>query len=47
MGHLRPLFVYFRLFKQKKFQQICVKNSHPVYGAGIWTYDLQDMSLLP
>ena len=20
---------------------------HPVYGAGIWTHDLQNMSLLP
>ena len=42
-------FVYFRLFKQtlQFLQQIYVKNVHPVYGAGILTHDLQDLSLLP
>ena len=25
-------------------QQINVKNVRPVYGAGIWTYDLLNMS---
>ena len=28
-------------------QPINVKNVHPVYGAGIQTHDLQNMSLLP
>ena len=42
-------FVYFRLFKQtlQFLQQINVKNVHPVYGAGIRTHDLWNMSLLP
>ena len=41
--------VYFRLFKQilQFLQQICVKNVHPAYGAGIRTHDLNIMSLLP
>ena len=36
MGHTRPLFVYFRLFKQtlQFLQQMNVKNSHLVHGAG-------------
>ena len=34
-------FVYFRLFSN-----IC-ENVHPVYGAGIRTQNLQNMSLLP
>ena len=46
-----PFFVYFRLFKQiwQFIQQIYVKKcyDHPVYGTGIWTHDLQNMSLLP
>ena len=29
----------------KFLQQIYVKNVHPVYGAGIWTNDLHNMSL--
>ena len=38
-------FVYFRLFKPtlKILQQINVKNVHPVYDAGIWTHDLQNL----
>ena len=42
--------VYFGLFKQTPLQilqQINVKNVHPVYGAGIRTHNLQNMSLLP
>ena len=41
--------IYFRLFKQtlQFLQQIYVKNVHPVYCAGIWTHDLQEISLLP
>ena len=35
-------------FKQTSLQflQINVKNVHPVFGARIWTHDLQKMSLL-
>ena len=42
-------FIYFRLLKQtlQFLQQINVKNVHPVYGAGIRTHDLLNMSLLP
>ena len=42
-------FVYFRLFKQtlQFSQQINVKNVHPVYGAGIQTHNLRNISLLP
>ena len=44
MGHPWPL-----LFKQtlQFLQQINVKNVHPVYGTGIPTHNLRDMSLLP
>ena len=39
----------FGLLKQtlQFLQQIYVKNVHPVYGTGIQTYDLWDMSLFP
>ena len=49
MGLPRPLFVYFCLFEQTLhfFQQINVKNVHPVFGAGIWTHNHLIMSLLP
>ena len=42
-------FIYFRLFEQtlQFLQQINLKNVHPVYGAGIRTHDLHNMSLLP
>ena len=45
MGRLRPLFVHFRLFKQKLqfLQQINVKNVHSVYGVGIRTHDLRNI----
>ena len=41
--------VYFCLFKQtlQFLQQIKVENVHPVYGAGIWTHNLQITILLP
>ena len=37
------------LFKQtlQFLQQIYVKNVHPVYGAGIRTHNLQNVSLFP
>ena len=49
MTILGLFFVYFHLFKQtlQFLQQINVKNVNPVYGAGIWTHDLWNMSLLP
>ena len=39
----------FGLFKQKLqfLQQKYVKNVHPVYGAGIWTHYLRNVSLFP
>ena len=46
----RPLLLYiFGLFKQTKqfFQQMFVKNVHPLYGAGIRTHNLRKVSLLP
>ena len=48
-GSFSALFVYFRLFKQtlQFLQDINVKNIHPVYGAGIRTHNLRNMSLLP
>ena len=51
MGQPRPLLsLIFGLFKQtllKNLRQIYMKNVHPVYGAGIQTHDLRNMSLLP
>ena len=50
MGQPQPLFIYFRLLKQtlQIFQtNRYVKNVHPVYGAGIQTRDLWNMSFLP
>ena len=48
MGLPRPLVSFiFGLFNQTFLQQIYVKNVHPVYGAGIWTHNLQNKSLLP
>ena len=45
------LFLFiFGLFKQtliQFLQQINVKNVHPVYGTGIRTHGLQNVSLLP
>ena len=42
-------FIYFRLFEKtlQVLQQINLKNIHPVFGAGIQTHDLKDMSLVP
>ena len=43
------LFRLFSVFSNKLqfLQKINVKNSHPVYGAGIRTHDLLNMSRLP
>ena len=42
-------FIHFRLFKRTLLflQQINVKNVQSVYGAGIQTHNLCNMSLLP
>ena len=46
----RPLFhFYFRPFSNKHhnfYNKYMWKYVHPVYGAGIWTHDLQNMSLI-
>ena len=49
MGHPGLFLFIFRLFQTifTILQQIYVKNVHPIYGAGIRTHDLQNMSLLP
>ena len=49
MGHPRPLFSLFSTFQANItiFTTNYVKNVHPVYGAGIRTHNLQNMSLLP
>ena len=51
MGQPRPLFhlilVFFKQTSLQFLQQIYVKNVHPVYGAGIQTHDLQNVSLFP
>ena len=49
MGHTRPLFHLFSvLFKQalQFLQQINVKNVDPVYGAGIWTHNPQNITFI-
>ena len=47
-GHSRPLFRLFLSFETLQFlQQINVKTVHSVYGAGIRTHDLRNMSLVP
>ena len=42
-------FVYFQYFQTNIITifttNICEKNVHPEYGAGIWTQDLQNVSL--
>ena len=42
-------FIFVFSNKQNNFynKYLHVINVHPVYGAGIWTHDLQNMSLLP
>ena len=48
MGQPRPLLSFiFGLFKQTSLQILQQINVHPVYGAGIWTQDRLNMSLLP
>ena len=45
-------FVYFWSFSNKQtniqfYNKLLWKNVYPVYGAGIWTHNLQNMSSLP
>ena len=49
MVHPRHLFYLFSSFQTNItiLQLINVKNVHPVYGTGIQTHDLWNMSLLP
>ena len=51
MGQTQPLFRLFSVFfKQTSIQfynKLMWKNVHPVYGTGIRTHDLQNVSLLP
>ena len=46
-----PFFFYFRSFQTNITTifttNICGKNVHPVYGAGIRTHDLRNVSLFP
>ena len=49
MGQPQPLFRLFSVFQTNItnfYNKYMWKNAHPVYGAGIRTHDLQDMSLL-
>ena len=51
IGQPRPLWLFiFGLFKKRHYnvlQLIYVKNVRPVYGAGIRTHDLRNVSRLP
>ena len=51
MRHPRPLFrlfsVFFKQTSKQFYNKLMWKNVQPVYGTGIRTHDLQNMSLLP
>ena len=52
MGQPRPLFRLFSVFSNKQHynsynKNICGKNVHPVYCAGIQTHDLRNVCLFP
>ena len=52
MGQLRPLYRLFSVFSNKIITIFTTDqwekcHVHPVYGAGIWTHDLRNVSLLP
>ena len=48
MGQPLPLFRLFSVFFKQTLQFLqYVKNVHPVYGAGIRTHDLRNVSLFP
>ena len=51
MGQPRPLFHLFSVFSNKhhynSYNKYMWKKVHPVYGAGIWTHDLRNVSLFP
>ena len=49
-GQPRPLFRLFFVFSNKQYNfynKSMWKNVHPIYGAGIWTHNLLNMSHLP
>ena len=49
-GPTPAFFCLFSVFSNKNYKfllQIYVKNVRPVYGTGIWTHDLRNMTLLP
>ena len=49
-GQPWPLFRLFSVFSNKQYNfynKYMWKNVHPVYGAGIWTHNLQNVSLFP
>ena len=50
MGQQWPLFHLFLVFSTKHYNfynNYMWKNVHPVYGAGIQTHDLWNVSLFP
>ena len=50
MDQPRPLFHLFLVFSNKHYNfynNYMWKNVHPVYGAGIQTHDLWNVSLFP
>ena len=51
MGQSRPLIRLFSVFSNKYhynfYNRYMWKNVHPVYGAGIQTHDLRNVSLFP
>ena len=50
MGQPRPLFRLFLVFSNKHYNfynKYMWKNVHPVYGPGIRTHELWNMSLFP
>ena len=51
MGQPRSLFRLSSFFSNTHhyyfYSKYMLNNFHPVYGAGIWTHDLQNVGLLP
>ena len=50
MGQPSPLIILFPVFSNKHYNfhnKYMWKNVHPVYGAGIQTHNLSNMSRLP
>ena len=48
IGHSRPIYLLFSSLQTNiTIFTTNVKNVHAVYGPGIWTHNLQNLSLLP